>query len=117
MRWPWNRLAEQIRFLTCAVYELKGTVQYMADLLSTLEFNVTALRTVEDSAIALLQGLKAQLDEALASGDIRRIQAVSDALGTDTADLAAAVVANTPAAPAAPTISPAAGAPPAVPVK
>ena len=61
---------------------------------------VTALRTVEDSAIALLQGLKAQLDAAIAGlPDQTKLQALSDALDKDDADLAAAVVANTPATP------------------
>lgn len=52
-----------------------------------------------DSAITLLQGLKAQLDAAIASGDPAAVQAVADNLGAETDKLAAAVAANTPSAP------------------
>ena len=53
---------------------------------------------VINSAVTLLQGLKTKLDDAIASGDPTKIQALSDALGTETTKLADAVAANTPAA-------------------
>lgn len=56
--------------------------------------------TVIESAITLLTGLKAALDQAIASGDPAAIQAVADTLGSESDKLAAAVAANTPAAPA-----------------
>lgn len=58
---------------------------------------VREARTVQDAAIALLQGLKSKLDEAIASGDMGRLQALSDELSANTDALAAAVAANTPA--------------------
>jgi len=71
--------------------------------LNGLADKVTALETVEASAVALLQGLKAALDAALASADptaaLAAVAAISDRLGSDTATLADAVTANTPAAP------------------
>ena len=52
---------------------------------------------VNQSAITLLQGLKAKLEEA--GTDPVKLQTLIDALGTQQDALAAAVVANTPAAP------------------
>ena len=71
----------------------------MAGELDTLEASVTRSKTVEGSAITLMQGLKGALDAAIASGDMTRVQAISDGIGANTDALAAAVVANTPAAP------------------
>ncbi len=53
---------------------------------------------VEESAIVLLNGLKSKLDAAIAAGDPAALKALSDSLGTESDKLAAAVVANTPAA-------------------
>lgn len=62
---------------------------------------VAAEKTVEDSAIALLNGLSQQLKDALASGNTdAAVQGVIDSLGTNTAALSAAVAANTPPPPA-----------------
>jgi hypothetical protein len=67
-----------------------------ADILT----KVTGMRTVVDSVDALLLSLKTQLDAAIAAlPDQTQLQAISDALDQDSADMAAAVVANTPAAP------------------
>ncbi len=65
--------------------------------LSELQDKVAALKTVGDSAIALLNGLKAALDAAIASNDPAALQALSDSIGSETDALAAAVSANTPA--------------------
>lgn len=60
---------------------------------------VTAEKTVEDSAIALLNGLSQQLKDALASGNTdAAVQTVIDSLAANTSALSAAVTANTPAA-------------------
>lgn len=58
---------------------------------------------VDASAITLLNGLKAQLDAAIAAGDPAALQALSDQLGTNASALADAVSANTPAATGTPT--------------
>ena len=63
--------------------------------LTDLEVQVAAVKDVEDSAIALLTGLHAQLTAALASGDPAAIQKVIDELGANKDALASAVVANT----------------------
>lgn len=67
-----------------------------------LKTEVQEQRTAVQSAITLIQGLRARLDEALANGnaeaDIRALIADLDAQQTE---LAAAVAANTPEDPAA----------------
>lgn len=70
----------------------------MANELDALEAQVTTVVDAEDSAIALLQGLFQKLQDAINSGNPARIQAVTDALKAKTDALAAAIVANTPAA-------------------
>lgn len=64
--------------------------------LDNLEADVKAQATVIGSAVTLLQGLKAALDAAIASGDMSRVVAVNAQLESQTAALAAAVAANTP---------------------
>lgn len=68
----------------------------MATALETLTQAVQADTDAENAAITLLQGLKAQLDAAGTDG--AKLKALSDQIGTNAAQLAAAVVANTPAA-------------------
>jgi hypothetical protein len=71
----------------------------MSAPLDTLIDRVTAIETVGDAAITLLAGLKTQLDEAIASADADALAALSDRLGAQANELAAAITANTPAAP------------------
>lgn len=71
----------------------------MSAVLDALTANVTRVNTVADSAIVLLQNLKAQLDAA--GTDPVALQALSDSLGTEADKISAAVTANTPAAPSA----------------
>lgn len=66
-------------------------------ILDTLKAQVEANNTVTQSAITLINGLKAKLDEALAANDTTALQALSDTLGNETSALAAAVITNTPA--------------------
>ena len=70
----------------------------MADL-SVLTTDVAANADAVASAVALLEGLSAAL--AAAGNDPVALAALADSLSSNTAALAAAVVANTPAAPAA----------------
>lgn len=66
----------------------------MADL-TQLETEVSENLTVTQSAITLLNGLKAALDAA--GTDPAKLKALSDSLSSQTDSLAAAVSANTPA--------------------
>jgi hypothetical protein len=78
----------------------------MSAELDTLTAAVAAEDTVIDSAIALIQGLAAQIATLANAGDTAATLAAITALATDvsakSAALSAAVTANTPA-PAAPT--------------
>jgi hypothetical protein len=70
--------------------------------LTDLQAQVAANTTVTDSAVTLIQGLKASLDAAIASGDPAALTALSAQLGTETQKLADAVSANTPVDPTQP---------------
>lgn len=90
------QLLKQLLAKVDLVITKEGTIMAAID---DLEAKVAAQETVEASAITLLQGLKTELDAALATGDTARLQALSAKIDTDTQALAAAVAANTPAAP------------------
>jgi hypothetical protein len=92
-------IGRKLQAILHALDRIEKGQQTMAGELAALQASVARVKTVEDSAIALLQGLKAQLDAAIASGDPAALQALSDALGTDSDALAAAVTANTPVTP------------------
>ena len=66
----------------------------MAGELDELTLKVAETKTVTESAIVLLQGLKAKLDAA--GTNPVALKALSDSLATSDAALAAAVSANTP---------------------
>lgn len=69
----------------------------MAEL-DDLKAAVARETEVDESAIVLLNGLKAKLDAAIAAGDPAALKALSDSLGAESQKLADAVTANTPAA-------------------
>lgn len=64
--------------------------------LDALTAQVAANTTIEESAITLIQGLKAKLDAA--GTDPAALKALSDSLGAEDQKLADAITANTPAA-------------------
>lgn len=66
----------------------------MEDQLATLTTEVEETKTVVDSAIALIKGLKEKLDAA--GTDPAKLKALSDSLDSKTNELAEAVAANTP---------------------
>ena len=70
----------------------------MSTELDALTAAVQRNSDAEDSAITLLQGLKAALDAAIATGNPAALTALSTQIGAKTDALAAAIVANTPAA-------------------
>lgn len=76
---------------------IKQTLKTMATDLTQLEAEVSENLTVTQSAITLLQGLKAMLDAA--GTDPVKLKELSDSLSNSTDALAAAVSANTPATP------------------
>lgn len=80
-----------------ALSQLNQKEQTMSVELDALTAEVAAMKTVEESAVALINGLAAQL--AAAKTDPVAIQALADSLKATSADLAAAVSANTPVVP------------------
>jgi hypothetical protein len=80
------------------LYEILDNQRKIMSALTDLQAAVAAEDTVIASAITLLNGLKAQLDAAIASGDPAALTALSADIAGQTAALAAAVTANTPAA-------------------
>lgn len=74
----------------------------MSAELDTLTTKVQETTTVEQSAIELLGGLSAQI--ASLKDDPAKLQALADSLDTKKNELAAAVAANTPSAPAPSTM-------------
>jgi hypothetical protein len=82
--------------------QLIQKVNAMSTALQNLTAAVAANKSVTDSAITLLGGLKSQLDALIAAGsDPTALQALSDSLGAETQALADAVSTNTPVAPPA----------------
>jgi chromosome segregation ATPase len=93
----WHRRIEaKLSHLTEIVYllrmELKEGLDNMANELDALQAEVTKVEGVEDSAIALLQGLSQQLKDALT--DPAKLTAIIAELDAKTAALADAVAAN-----------------------
>ena len=90
---------------------LKGE-SVMAQDLSVLKAEVAANTTVVGSAVALINGFSARLDAAVAAAGsadpalAAELAALSAQIKADSGSLAAAVAANTPAAPVAPPVSP-----------
>jgi hypothetical protein len=74
---------------------------HMSQELDDLTAQVTASTTVQESAMTLLTGLKTALDAAIAAGGgtpPAALVALSASLSAESAKLAAAITANTPAA-------------------
>lgn len=65
-------------------------------VLANLAAQVALNNTVTESAIALIGGLKHDLDKLISESDLVGLQALSDSLGKETQALANAVQMNTP---------------------
>jgi hypothetical protein len=95
-----NEVLELLRRIHRELHELRAEFRNFKEItmsaLSDLQAAVAAEDTVIDSAVTLLQGLKAALDAA--GTDPVALKALSDDIGAKTATLADAVTKNTPAA-------------------
>jgi hypothetical protein len=89
---PSRRVFDMLRSLSAQLLQME--IKFMSAL-DNLRAQVEANTTVTESAITLLNGLKAKLDEAIASGDPAALQALADELGAETLRLSDAVVAIT----------------------
>lgn len=81
---------------TAELSALQQRIDAMSQALDDLIVRVNEIETVADSAIELIAGLKAKLDEALANADLAAIQELSDRLGAQSQELADAILAHTP---------------------
>lgn len=85
--------------------EILRRIKLMAATLDDVVSKITNISNLEDALIASNKLLSDKLDAAIATGDMAKVQAIADALDADAAKLAAATVANTPAAtPPAPAV-------------
>lgn len=104
--WPFSKkhsakLDRAIDLLLTITEKLK----HMSTQFDNLSAQVAATLTAEASAVTLIQGIAAELvtisgELAAAGSDTSKLDALSAQLQTGAASLAAAVTANTPAAPA-----------------
>lgn len=90
-------ILDELAKLTTSIHHWRYATMAALD---NLKREVQETKTINASVIALLQGLKAKLDEALANDDQEAIQALADSLDVEQQGLAAAVSANTPQEPA-----------------
>lgn len=97
------QLHQKLDRILCELADIRKEVQSMTPQLQALSDQVAANSTVTKSALALINGLAAQI---LASvNDPAALTALAASLKNDDDSLAAAVSANTPAAPAPPATS------------
>lgn len=99
-RWAVRGLHARFDFLERILFRLSHEGHSTMAAIDDLKVEVARNTTVEQSAVALIQGLSAQLAAAIASGDMGQVQAVADSLKANDDALAAAVTANTAPAPA-----------------
>ena len=88
-----SHVRDQLNRILNAITKLETK---LANEMEDLTTQVTQTNTVIDSAIVLIQGIKAQLDAA--GNNPVLLKALRDSLDTSEQALAAAIVANTPAA-------------------
>lgn len=69
----------------------------MSPELEALKTEVSETKTIAGSAIALLNGLKTKLDEAIANNNMQDVVELRNELDASNNELAAAITANTPA--------------------
>jgi hypothetical protein len=99
LRFADNAIKHYFDTLNAKIDLLTRKVNVMAGELDALQAQVAKNADVIDSAITLIKGIKAKLDECIASGNPAALQALSDALGAKDAELATAVAENTPSQP------------------
>lgn len=84
-----------------ALQRIEGKEIMAQKTLDDVLADVSAEKTVEDGLVTLVQGIKAQLDAAVAAGDLNKVAQIAASLEANTQTMSDAIVANTPAAPAA----------------
>jgi hypothetical protein len=95
----WNPL-DWGRTLAAVHQEVMAMRAEFQAAMETLRTEIAEVKTVQASAVSLIGGLVAKLEEAVAADDIEAVAALTAELKVSTDPLAAAVAANTAAAPA-----------------
>lgn len=104
-----DSIEKKLDQLTVEVRRMNATTDTLATEITALQQQVTAETTVEQSAITLINGFSGQLAAAVAAAQaagatpdqLTALHALDQQIQTSSAALAAAVSANTPAAPPA----------------
>ena len=97
MDFPWwggraRRIEQKLDLLVAFIFQQE---ERMAKSLDDIIDDVTAQTTVVQSVVTLVAGLKTQLDAAIASGNMAKVQQVADGLEANTSALANAVKTGT----------------------
>jgi len=96
---PWDDLGRRLDEVLSLLREILTKESIMSEQMDRLEVSVKGLTTVAGSILTLIDGLAQQIRDN--ATDPIRLAALADELDKDKADLAAAILANTPAAPVA----------------
>ena len=96
--WENDETNQKLDAILLKLEDIRGKEEAMTLELDALTLQVQATTDVETSAIVLIQGLATQL--AAIKDDPAKIAALSVSLKASADSLAAAITANTPAAPA-----------------
>lgn len=91
----WNQLDRIERKLNGLLKQEEAEMSALDDLRKQVQKN----SDLEESAVTLIQGIAQQLKDAIAAGDPAALTTLAAQLDTSARDLAAAIAANTPAAP------------------
>ena len=109
MFYTYTKLEKKVDLTIQLLNHIIRSLNLMSVEVDALVAEVATVTTVEQSAIALIQGIAAQVTAAVAASDaetIAKVKAVTDTLVASSTALAGAVTAATPAAPA-PVVEPA----------
>lgn len=92
-----HEIIERLWRVEKLLHAILNKEKHMSVELDTLTAQVAANNDLAASAVALIQGLASQIEAA--KDDPAKLQALADSLRASDAPLAAAIAANTPAAP------------------
>ena len=98
----WNPFCKSQQPSSAELTQINSKLNTIMAALDDLKAQVARSITVEQSAITLIQGLKAKLDAAIAANDPQALADLSSQLDSEANALSAAITANTPAADEAP---------------
>ena len=93
--------------LTINLPELEIEMTILSQKIGELTAQVAAMQSIEQSAVAVLNSLVQQVQDAVTAGDLSGVQSAIDNISAAKDDLARAISTTTPAAPTSPAEPPA----------